>query len=166
MKTLTRHDIIREVIADTGYTDPRDIAKIVAERTPEHMLREWYEQAIIPDIRAEHLRRRKQSANAKVAAVVAKAERAGRKVSARTKADLVRETWLSKVSAGVSVNGEWKRLADCSYDEVLRLEEARYEAADDVRAEGQRFGKLAAAMSEHGVLTAGELPAEVGLAIL
>lgn len=166
MNTTTRHTIIREVVEETGLVDPRDIAVIVEERTPDDMIREWYREAIVPDIRAEHLRRRKQSVNKKVSQVIARAEKEGRRVAAKTRANLVADGWAEKLRAGVTVDGVWKRLADCSADDVQRLAEVRYESAEAVRAEGQRFEKLRAAMDEHGAARVGDLPADVGLTIL
>lgn len=164
--TINRHTIIREVVEEHGLVDPRDIAAIVEQRTPDDMIRAWYREAILPDIRNEHLRRRKQSSQSKVATAIARAEKEGQTISSRTRANLVSDAWSSKIAAGVSVGGEWKRLADCDAAEVLALAEARYAAADAVSREGDRFKSLSAAMDEHGVSVVGDLPADVGLAIL
>lgn len=158
-----RHTLIRQVMEETDLISPDDIAAIVEQRTTDEELRAWYRETLKPDIRAEFLRMRKRRRDAPLIDAARENKESG---SSKTKPQMIRDAWLLKMQAPVTVDGEWKRLGDCDSDDVLRLAEVRYESAEAVRREGDRFKRLAAAMDEHGVSCAADLPADVGLDIL
>ena len=170
MTAYTRHTLIRQVIDETGLVEPSAIAAVVEERTTDDEIRAWFRETLKHDVRVEHLRRRRVGDGRSPRGVTPEQIKAAieRKKSGETltKPQMVRDSWRAKISAGVSVDGAWKHLSECSSLEVLRLAEARYRSSEDIRVEADKFKRLAAVMDEHGVETVGDLPADVGLQIL
>jgi hypothetical protein len=88
-----------------------------------------------------------------------------RRASAKT-AGLV-DWYLTRLRASVNVGtGQWKRLADCTPDDLRYMATVRYQQAKANEAAAERYRKLGLACQEKGVAIVAELPAEIGKAIL
>lgn len=147
--TVTLRQRVRELQASTELSDPRDIAdRIIADLTP-HERTFALAEALPPYVREclgasrMHARMPAPSSSAKVGAIRAWGER------------------LLALSVDVSgEGGEWKRLADCTRDELLVVASYRRKQAERNVATAVQYEKLAARLDEADVATVADLTAD------
>ncbi|MCZ9634682.1 hypothetical protein [Rhodococcus sp. BH5] len=149
--TTTAH-LIREAIADTKLADPREIAAIVADRTPEDEVRGFYAKMLVQEVRGFlSAERRNVFSQAKDEPTVGKS---GMKAlsGARTRATVARDWWAEFTATKVHVGDQvWKELGDCTFADLRTLHDERASHADRVLQEAHRFDELSKLMEDTGV---------------
>lgn len=157
--TTTAH-LIREAIADTKLADPREIAAIVADRTPEDEVRGFYAKMLVQEVRGFlSAERRNVFSQAKDEPTVGKS---GMKAlsGARTRATVARDWWAEFTATKVHVGDQvWKELGDCNSADCRALYEERMAHAERVTKEAQPFGQLSKMLDAIGVESIRELDA-------
>ena len=143
--------LIHEVIAETGLTNPRDIAEVVASRTPVEVLQAEYARMLPAEVRLVLAMQRKHVRE------TAKPDRRvrGRK---RTSADLVRDWWSEFREQRVHVGGaEWKRAADLTVDDLLVVVAERRSRAESLMETADQWERLGKVLESSGKATVGGL---------
>lgn len=148
---------LRNLIADLsahGSPDPRAVATRVIEKLSAEEYRAALEIALPSYVRVVNNAHRSPSVgnpsrSAKVGAIRAWHER----------------MLLAEVDPSGSGN-DWKRLGDCTRDDVLALAAHRRKIADENRAAAQRYERLASEMNELGVEHVSDLSASVLSSVL
>lgn len=78
------------------------------------------------------------------------------------KVGAIREHWRRSLQDSVHVGGsEWKRLGQCTYEDLKVAAAERREQASRNRAKAQQYEALANLVSDHGAATVAELPVDV-----
>lgn len=164
MTTTTQ--LIRQVIGNTGLVDPREIAEVVADRTPDSEVRGFYAKMLVQEVRM-HLSNERRNIfsqagsepNPDTDPTVGKS---GLKPlgKARTRATVARDWWADFTSTRVHVGQQsWKLLGDCTFDDLRSMHDERASHADRVLQEAHRFDVLSKLLEEEGVESVGLLDA-------
>lgn len=153
------NDLIREVITETDLDNPREIAAIVADRTLETELRDWYAGTLVSTVRSVFAADR-QAARA----LAAKAVPASRRKKPQTSASL--STAHQKILGTVAAasEGVWKKLAEFTAADALAAAGCRWGQSEALRVEAARFERLGKAVADAGVAVFGDLPEQVFMA--
>lgn len=151
--------LVREVIATTDLTSPRDVAAKVAESVPSRELRGALAEALASYVRVEFHRDRPPLSTAPT---VPTANRSAKVASIRQHAESWRRTLQSRLCAA----GEWLLLKDCSYEHLTVLATERRRAAAENVAAAEMYERFAEAVESAGVDRFGDLPDETLRALL
>ena len=147
---ILRH-LVREVLADTDAADPGEIAGQVMARIPPRMIRVALSQALRLYVR-QVISETRTGNNPPSASPI----QPSLKVAA------IRDGWQRRLRDRVHVgDSAWKMLADCTYDDLLAAAAERRQLADRNNAWARTYDAWARLMTEAGVTTFGELPAEI-----
>jgi len=148
--------VIREVVEESGLTDPGEIAAKVAENVPAKALRPVLAEVLRDTVRiALHSYKTWRQPSPEP-------ERDRRPSSGRSaKVGAIRD-WARVLRQPVAVEGNvWKQFGECSADDLAFLAVDRRENAAESLAAAVRFEKYAAALDEHGAEAVADLSDEV-----
>jgi hypothetical protein len=168
------HTVVNEVFDSTSATDPRDIAAEVAQLVPDEDLRLALTDALEVYVRLTITRRRTTNA---IVGVTSYNSAAPHPVSAQrpsrdslsggtqpqttaTKQGAIRDRWAQALRDLVHVEGEYKTLGECTYDDLMFAVAERRKLATQNNAAADRYERLAGVLAKHAVITVAELPRE------
>lgn len=149
MAQITDRDSLTELIrrAATEAASPREVAEGVSSHILDEDVRPYLVDALTWMARTVMGNQRSGAVDA---------VRRGRSVSRRTEA--VRDYWQNMLDSSVSVgDGEWKRLRDCTADDLRSVIQRRYDHIRAVRGQIDYYETLLKRMDDEGVVTVGEL---------
>lgn len=155
------NDYVKATVATTTQNDPREIAAEVLASIPDEDLRECLGDALGPYMQWHITKSRrgiptpeKLEEDLKPVAPVMSA-----------KVNAIRDHWAKFLAERVQVNGTWKKVADCTVQDVQALARERREVAAKNMAHAKRFEKLAEDMQAQGAATVAEFKpgADTGL---
>ena len=151
MSTLL-NDYVKTTVATTAENDPREIAAEVLAAIPDGELRECLGEALVCYVQRAVTRAREGVPTAD------KLESASRPVGPvrSAKVNAIRDHWAKFLEERVQVNGNWKKVADCTVLDVQALARERREVAAKNVAHAKRFEKLAEDMQAQGAATVAE----------
>lgn len=146
------NEYVETVLASTAQSDPREIAAEVLASISDADLRDCLEEAL-PMYVSRYLTRgrsgvptpEKREKDLKPVAPVRSA-----------KVGAIRDHWAKFLEERVQVNGNWKKVADCTVQDVQALARERREVAAKNVAHAKRFEKLAEDMQAQGAATVAE----------
>lgn len=148
-------DQIRAFADEHHLDDPRDIADKILPALPadvrDHIIRAGVAAYIRTTLNAS---RHDAITNALPAR--------GRSAKVST----VRDWWARMCDSRVSVADGWKRIGDCTIDDLAYCAGERRTEAARVIAHAERYERLAAMLTEHGVHTVRELPADAAASLV
>lgn len=135
--------LIRQVLADTDLSDPREVAAEVSRRLRgAAALRDALMEALPVYVRTQFTRDRLLPRDLDTAPVI---------VSSKVAA--VRSDWQRRLETPVVVDGVWKRLGECTSADLLAVASAlRVQAAQSV-AKAEYYETLAAKVPAGGVVS-------------
>lgn len=146
------NEYVTATLATTTKSDPREIAAEVLASIPDVDLREClgdalgtYMQWHITKSRRGIPAPEKLEEDLKPVAPVRSA-----------KVNAIRDHWAKFLEERVQVNGNWKKVADCTVLDVQALARERHEIAAKNVAHARRFEKLAEDMQAQGAATVAE----------
>jgi hypothetical protein len=149
---MTDFDIsaaVRNILDETDLTDPGDIAAKVAEQIPARQLREVVAYLLRSHVRVEFHRYPPPPTTTKPSP----ANRSAKVTAIREAAP----GWLRRrVHVGDS---EYMVLADCTYDNLLYLQQERMTKATQLAAAADWYGRAAELVKQHHARCLGALPA-------
>lgn len=155
------NEYVETVLTLTTQSDPREIAAEVLASISDADLRDCLEDAL-PMYVSRYLTRgrggvptpEKLEEDLKPVAPVRSA-----------KVGAIRDHWAKFLDERVQVNGNWKKVADCTVQDVQALARERREVAAKNVAHAKRFEKLAEDMQAQGAATVAEFKprADAGL---
>ena len=144
--TTTLYDMIRTVLDESTETDPRVIAADVLAAIPDEGWREVVSPALVSYVSSLVTRSRQGvPTQPNRPQVVRSAKVAG-----------IRDDWQRFLGERVQVEGTWKRVAECTVQDVQALARERREVAAKNVAHATRFEKLAEDMQAQGAATVAE----------
>lgn len=148
---------VREVLVESDEADPGVIAGLVMARIPKKDRDAALSQAMRLVVRESISQARTgRQPRSNVTPI-----RPSHKVAA------IREGWMRRLHDRVHVGGsEYKFLADCTYDDLLRVAGERQELAERNGAWAREYRAMANAVLDADVATFGDLPAETQATIL
>ena len=146
------NEYVTVTLATTTKSDPREIAAEVLASIPDEDLRGCLGDALSTYMRWYITKKRdgvptpeKLEEDLKPVAPVRSA-----------KVNAIRDHWAKFLDERVQVNGNWKKVADCTVQDVQALARERREVAARNEAHAKRFEKLAEDMQAQGVATVAE----------
>lgn len=146
------NEYVKATLATTTKNDPREIAAEVLASIPDEDLRECLGDALAPYMQWHITKSRrgiptpdKLEEDLKPVAPVRSA-----------KVNAIRDHWAKFLEERVQVNGNWKKVADCTVQDVQALARERREVAAKNMAHARRFEKLAEDMQAQGAATVAE----------
>lgn len=146
------NEYVTATLATTTKSDPREIAAEVLASIPDDDLRECLGDALGTYMRWHITKSRggvptpeKLEEDLKPVAPVRSA-----------KVEAIRDHWAKFLDERVQVNGNWKKVADCTVLDVQALARERREVAAKNVAHAKRFEKLAEDMQAQGAATVAE----------
>lgn len=149
-------ELIQHTRRELANPDPHRVADAVMEAIPEGEY-EAVLRRMLPEYVRVHMRRTAHPGSSGGAS--ASGHASGRQAHMR---ELGRQWRERKLFTEIHVGEHsWKFLGDCTAVDLGFAENERYEIADATRERGRWFGKVRAALEEHGVATVAELPDEV-----
>lgn len=143
-----RHTV-RDILDETDLTTPAEIAEKVAEMVPTNQLRTTLATALREYVRVELTHTR------------ARAAQPTRTGGPSAKVTAIRDAAHQWLRQRVCAGDTWKMLGDCTYEDLLRLEQDRREHAQRSAAAAERFAALAALVRKHKAGRVGDLPLRV-----
>lgn len=158
MPDFILRQLVRDVLRDTDKADPGEVAGEVMARIPRGMVRAALSQALRLYVRQ-----------------VISETRIGRTgpqstvtpLNRSAKVTAIRDGWQKRLRDRVHVgSGEWKFLADCTYDDLLAAATERRELAERNQAWARQYDAWARLLTEHDAATFGDLPAETQMQAL
>lgn len=150
--------VVRDVLTEADEADPGVIAGMVMARIPKKDRDAALSQAMRLFVRQAISETRTGNAPR---SNVSPIRSTSHKVAA------IREGWMRRLHDRVHVGGsEWKFLADCTYDDLLRVAEERQELAERNGAWAREYRAMADAVLDADVATFGDLPADTQATIL
>lgn len=154
MQDINLTSLAREVAADSGLHDPREISeKMLAGMSGDDMTSAL--RATLPGY---------------VRAVIGSQQRqAVRQVFRPNRSAKVaqrRDWWAEMLASSVFVDGDWKAFGDCTRADVGWLADQRRVEAEKNLAQAAVYDEVTSLMAEHGVETLAGLPRDVVLAAL
>lgn len=149
MQDINLTTLAREVAADSGLHDPREIAeKMLAGMSGDEMSAAL--RATLPGYVRDVIGSQQRQA-------MRRAFRPNRSA----KVQGIRDWWAEMLASSVYVNGEWKSFGDCTRSDVGWLAEQRRAEAARNLAQAAVYDEVDALMAEHGVETLSGLPRDV-----
>lgn len=146
------NEYVTATLATTTKSDPREIAAEVLAAIPDDQVRDCLGEALSPYMRWHITKSRggvptpeKLEEDLKPVAPVRSA-----------KVEAIRDHWAKFLDERVQVNGNWKKVADCTVLDVQALARERREVAAKNVAHAKRFEKLAEDMQAQGAATVAE----------
>lgn len=152
---MTTSSLIQRAVEESGSTDPREVAEIVAGLTPDSEVRGFYAKQLVQEVRMYFSEQRR--------AVFKSAGKADRTFlgPAKTQASVARDWWQEFTQSRVHVGGAlWKSLGECTADDLAVAFAEREAHARSVLDEAQKFLWLSKLLGEAGVSTVAELDVE------
>ena len=141
--------LAREVAADSGLHDPREIAeKMLADMSGDDMAAAL--RATLPGYVRDVIGSQQRQAMRRVFRPNRSAKVAQR-----------RDWWADLLSSSVFVDGDWKAFGDCTRSDVGWLAEQRRAEAARNLAQAAVYDEVDALMAEHGAETLSGLPRNV-----
>lgn len=144
--------LVHEVLETSTMPDPGDVAEEVFRRVPPEEHGEALRQTLRLFVRQVIGELRVGNPSTRPAA------NSGRSAKVRA----IRDAWQRRLADRVHVgDSEWKFLRDCTRDDLLAAAAERRKLAERNAAWARTYDGWARLLTEHGVATFGELPAEV-----
>lgn len=128
MSALTEY--LRQVLATTKLSDPRSIAAEMLNRIPEESRADALAEVLAPWVQTAMSRRR----------MLNPVPISG---SGSAKVDAVRSDWQARLNTPLNVGGEWKRLADCTADDLHQVAADLRVMADRLTSKADYYDDLA-----------------------
>lgn len=157
-------DLVREVLIETPDGSTRDVAALVAKRTPEDVLLNWYTDALVHVV-SKVIRDDRNAAMDEVfkgrSTPPPQPKNERRKPTTSPRVDRIRETWAKFIAQEVLVNTERKFLRDCNADDLRHAADYRRAQAGALWAKADEYDALVTALDAYGVELVGQLPPEV-----
>lgn len=150
---MTEFDLraaVIEVLDTTSLTEPSDIAAQVAKDVPAKQLRAALTEALVSFVANVNQRRRMNNPLLGHAPQV----RSGRS----TKVAGIANWWAAALRDRVHVDGGWKLLRDCTFDDLMFAAAERREHARRNEAKADQYETLAKLLREHSVDRVADLP--------
>jgi hypothetical protein len=143
------------VLNSSTIADPGVIADEVLRRVPSRMVKQALQQAL-------RLYVRQVISEVRITRPPAPSSPArSAKVSA------IRDGWQRRLRDRIHCgNGNWKFLAECTYEDLLAAAGERRELAERNMAWARQYDEWARLLTEHDVATFGDLPAEAQMSAL
>lgn len=152
--------LIRQVSDESTSTDVRELAALVAERTPGGLLMEYYVEALAPLVRIVLGQQRLNAAEAVRQGVPIKPPRGGRTKSSRAKR--VRDQWQEFLNSRLSIgDGVWKLVGEATIEDLRTVIANRVDHIAAVQEQVDHYERIVAAMEEQGVQRVDALSGEV-----
>lgn len=153
---VTARRASQEVVAQSGLSDPREIAERMVESASDEQREAWLMESL-PKLVADVLRSDRN--HALVEAELPTPKKKGRRMPSRSaKVAGVRDWWAQFLESRISVGGSWKPVGEMTADDLhVVVAERRAHAAATV-AQADRFAAILALMSEYGAATVADLP--------
>lgn len=147
---VLRH-LVREVLSDSDEADPGRIADMVLAQIPPRQTRTALAQALRLFVRQVISETR-----------TARNEPTVTPISRSAKVAAIREGWQRRLDDRVhGAEGSWKKLRDCTYDDLLSAATERRQMAERNNAWARQYDAWARLLTEHDAETFGDLPAEI-----
>jgi hypothetical protein len=141
------NELIRDVATEFPDADPREIAQLVAKRTPRKDIHEWYVDSLVGLVRCV-LRNERNSA-------LSGASNKSAKVKQR------RQWWARLLEARIHVGeGNWLPLKDCGREELKSAIAERETQIVRTHHQIENLTTLLDRLDREGVDLVGELPPE------
>lgn len=154
MADFNLRSIVREVLTSSTIADPGVVAEEVLRRVPSRMLKQALQQAL-------RLYVRQVISEVRVSRPPVASSNRSAKVSG------IRDGWQRRLRDRVHCgDGNWKFLAECTYEDLLAAAGERRQLAERNLAWARQYDEWARLLTEHDVATFGELPAEAQMAAL
>jgi hypothetical protein len=174
MNEFSLRHLTREVLRGTTMTDPSDIAREINRRIADDDCRTALRQALRGYVREEITRLRRHpgpeetepisnvtlfvSGNAPAAQKPAAARPPARSV----KVAGIRDWWSAKLRELTHVGeSEWRRLGDCSFEDLMFAAAERHEHAARNAARAAWYEQLAETVQAAGAARVRDLPSEI-----
>lgn len=159
-----RH-LVREVIATSMLSSPRDIADEVMRRLERDQFAGALQQALPSFVRQVNSEQRMP---VRLAHVAAQYDADGNPLPVQqvfipsAKQAAIRDDWRirARMFKVPGVDG-WKSLLECTRDDLLHAADSREEQGHRNLAKAKQYRALAATLRDHGAPTVGELPEDV-----
>lgn len=166
IETLSQH--VRDTINDTSEIDPRVLAHKIADNTPQHLLRAFYEEALVGYVRTILA----QSRNHAIRSIhtdtmhetphttsVRKPARSAKRIAAGT---VPTDRWHRFLNTSVAVAGGLrKRLGSCTSEDIGYVVEGYNSRVEQNARWANYYAELHVEMTRHNVATVDELPTSV-----
>lgn len=150
--------LMRQVINDHPDAAPRELAEIAAKLTDQQKILEFYTDALVAVAR-ELLR---EERNAALSGVANGEPTATPNRSAKLRDR--RSWWQRMLDSRVHVgSGRWKRLADCTVEDLRYIINEREDEIAALRININRYQSLIDKMQAHGAKTVADLPEQEAL---
>lgn len=138
----TVRDLIDAVLAGGGDADPHAVSRAVLGRIPPRRMAAALAEVLPVFVRVTYSQRRMLPQPAPAPVVDGK----GRKFASPRLA-MRRSEWERMKAAPVAVGGTWKRLADCTRDDLLAVESDLRVRADMTAAKADWYAELAKSLA-------------------
>lgn len=137
---MNTHELLNSVLDETLLTSPRDLAVALLERIPEDSYPDFLAEILPPWVQHELSRRRLLNVRPLI-----------QHNTASSKVAAVRD-WAARLKTPLKVGDEWKRLADCTRDDLLTVASSLRESALRSIAKAEYYEDLAASVPQGGTV--------------
>ncbi len=142
-------NLVGEIVRDSAATDPGDLVTEVIARIPKKKVADALKQTMRLYVRQVISETRPIGGGEPPVAATS------------WKVTAIRDGWQRQLTNRLHVGaGKWKRLADCTYDDLLAVAAERRDLAERNGVWARTYESWARLISEAGVDTFGELPVE------
>ena len=143
------HSVVVAVLAESELSDPRAVAELVAAATPDDLIRDFYADAVVSEVRAVMGAQRNRA--------MSKALNSSRSPKLAQR----RDWWQEMLSSAVHVGGgAWITIGECGAEELSYCASERRTHAARELARAESFDQLRALLRRHKVERVEDLPAD------
>ena len=145
---MSLHELIARVAAETGVSDPRELAQHVATEVPSNKIRNMFAEAIIDDCRHHLMGRRNKALNAP--------RRSG---GVSHKQQQCRDWWADICAESVHVGGgKYIPVGKCTVNDLDYLIEERETTIERIQKHVNEYKTMRSLMVKHKVIHVEDLP--------
>jgi hypothetical protein len=143
------HSVVVAVLAESELSDPRAVAELVAAATPPDLIRDFYTDAVVSEVRAVMGAQRNRAMSNAL------------NPSRSPKLAQRRDWWADMLASRIHVGGgTWRTLGECGAEQLTFAEVERRRDAERELRRAESFKALRNLLRKHKVNTVGELPAD------